>query len=266
VAAAAAAALGAAAWGHFEAGWLRRRVLRVALPGLPEALAGLRIAHLSDFHLGMPSRGAHAVERAVDWVEEQRPDLTLITGDLLSRPHAEARLRELLGRLPASYAVLGNHDFALSRDPFSRPAKLVELGRTPLLSDSTATIELRGCRVQIAGVDPRSYVRRRARPARLVDLGADLRILLCHFPGVIDRLPPLAFDLVLAGHMHAGQMCLPYPGGKIRLSQLRWTYVEGLYRRPAGTLHVSAGLGTTFLPFRFFARPEVTELVLQSEL
>ena len=133
-----------------------------------------------------------------------------------------------------------------------------------LLSDDSRTIELHGRPVQIAGVDPRSYRRRLARPERLADPEADLRILLCHFPGVIDRLPEGAFDLVLSGHLHAGQICLPWPGGRLRLAHIRWTYIRGLYQRPAGTLHLSAGLGTTFVPFRFLARPEATELNLQS--
>jgi uncharacterized protein len=237
----------------------------VPLPGLPRELDGLRIAHLSDFHLGFPSPGAHAVEQAVAWVEARRPDLVLISGDLLSRPRAETRLRDLLDRLPRSFAVLGNHDFALSRDPFSKPAALQDLGRTTLLEDSAETIDVQGRRVQIVGVDPRTYRRRQARPERLADPDADLRILLCHFPNVIDKLKPGAFDLVLAGHLHAGQICIPYGVGKVRLAHIRWTYAEGLYRRPGGVLHVSPGLGTTFVPFRFFARPEATELVLRSD-
>src|SRR5262245_65519188 len=103
-----AAAGGALAGGWFEAGWVRLRTFEVGLPGLPDELAGLRIAHLSDFHLGVPSRGIRAVEAAVDWVAERRPDLVAITGDLVSRPSAEPRLRELLGRLGASFSVLGN--------------------------------------------------------------------------------------------------------------------------------------------------------------
>jgi hypothetical protein len=118
--------------------------------------------------------------------------------------------------------------------------------------------------VQIVGVDPRSYRRGSSRPAELADPDADLRILLCHFPNVIDKLPAGVFDLVLAGHLHAGQIVIPYGRGKVRFSQLRWTYTEGLYRRPGGVMHVSPGLGTTFVPFRFFARPEATELVLRS--
>jgi hypothetical protein len=254
----------AAAWGHFEAGWVRLRTLQVPLGGLPKELAGIRIAHLSDFHLGFPSRGERAVHRAVRWAAERKPELTVITGDLLSRPSAEPRLRMLLGRLPGSFAVLGNHDYAVSRDPFSKPSAVSDLGSTTVLFDEARTLEIRGRRVQIVGVDPRSYRRGTARPERLADPEADLRILLCHFPNVIDKLEPGVFDLVLAGHLHAGQIVIPYGRGKVRLAHLRWTYAEGLYRRPGGVLHVSPGLGTTFVPFRFFARPEATELVLGS--
>jgi uncharacterized protein len=257
--------IAAAGWGQFEAGWVRLRTLEVPLAGLPGDLAGLRIAHLSDFHLGFPSRGERAVRRAIDWVVERRPDLTVITGDLLSRPAAEPTLRDVLEHIPGSFAVLGNHDYALSRDPFSKPSAMRDLGSTTVLSDEARTVSLRGRTVQIVGIDPRSYRRGTASPERLADPDADLRILLCHFPGVIDRLTPGIFDLVLAGHLHAGQIVLPYGRGKVRFAHLRWTYAEGLYRRPGGVLHVSPGLGTTFVPFRFFARPEATELVLDSE-
>ena len=260
----AAAAAAGLAWGHFEAGWVRLDTLACPLPGLPPELEGLRIAHLSDFHLGFPSRGRVAVERAVDWVEERQPDLTMISGDLLSRRSGEAELRSMLARMPNCFAVLGNHDFALTRDPFSHPADVVDLEPATLLTDDARTIELRGKRVQIVGVDPRSYRRKLARPEALADPAADLRILLCHFPEVIDRLPAGAFDLVLSGHLHGGQICVPWPGGRLRLAHTRWTYIRGLYHRPAATLHLSAGLGTTFVPFRFLARPEATELILES--
>ena len=81
---------------------------------------------------------------------------------------------------------------------------------------------------------------------------------------IARRLPSGAFHLILAGHLHAGQIVLPFPGGKLRLAHLRARDVEGLYRYGPTALHVSSGLGTTFVPFRFFARPEVTELVVRS--
>ena len=260
---AAAAAAGGLGWAHFEAGWVRLRELAVPVRGLPEELQGLRVAHLSDFHLGLPSRGVKAVERAVEWTAERQPDLTLISGDLVSLPRGEPRLRELLDRLPRCYAVLGNHDLAKTRDPFGRQPRTYDLGSATLLENDSRTVELRGRRVQIAGVDPSSYMAGLARPDDLVDESADLRILLCHFPGVIDRLRPGSFHLVLAGHLHAGQICVPFPGGRLRLAHLRWHYIQGLYERPTGTLHLSPGLGTTFVPFRFLARPEATELFLE---
>jgi len=72
-----------------------------------------------------------------------------------------------------------------------------------------------------------------------------------------------AFHLVLAGHLHAGQIVLPYPGGRITLAHWGAKLVAGLYPTSRGVLHVSPGTGTTFVPLRFFARPEVTELVLR---
>jgi uncharacterized protein len=243
---------------------VRLRALDVPLDRVSPELAGMRIAHLSDFHLGLPSRGTRAVERAVEWARERRPELVCVTGDLVSRPRGEPMLRELLHELGSAYVVLGNHDVEHSRDPFSRAAGLTELAPAHLLVDESATLEVRGKRVQIVGVDPRAYRQGTSRPWQLVDESADLRILLCHFPYILDFLPPGAFDLVLAGHMHDGQISLPLGRSrKYRFAHPNTRYAAGLYRREPATLHVSPGLGTTFVPFRFFARPEATELVLQ---
>jgi predicted MPP superfamily phosphohydrolase len=254
----------ALAWGWIEAGWLRFMRFEVPIPALEPKLAGLRIAHLSDFHLGLRSRGTAAVMSAVNWAALRDPDLVLVTGDLLSRPRGEKLLRGLLDQLgDRCYVVLGNHDVEHSRDPFSRTVGLRDLAPATLLVDESVTVDFHGRRVQLVGVDPRSYRQRRARPWELVDADADLRILLCHYPYILDTLPPGAFQLVLAGHMHDGQISLPLPGGKLRLANPRARYSSGLYERAGTWMHVSPGLGTTFVPFRFFARPEATELVLQ---
>jgi uncharacterized protein len=241
------------AYGWFEAGWVRMRILDVPVEGLPAELDGLRIAHLSDFHLGPPSRGSVAVRKAAAWVRERRPDLVVATGDLLSHPRGRTRLDETLKGLDV-FAVLGNHDVAVTRDPFSRPAALDGLAAT-LLLDESRIVERRGTRIQIAGMSPRP--KGSVPPA---DGDAGLRVLLSHYP----RLTAPGYQLVLSGHMHAGQIVLPFPGGKIRFAHLRAKLAQGLYRREGVVLHVSPGLGTTFLPLRFFARPEVTELVLRS--
>jgi hypothetical protein len=234
---------------------------------LPAELDGLRIAHLSDFHLGVPSPGSRALERAVAWVAARRPDLVCITGDLLTHPRGESRLRAFVERLPQPvFAVLGNHDLAVSRDPQARASNLRELDPARLLHDEGTRVELRGHSIWLAGIHPRQVVGRSGRvdPNSLSE-PADLRILLSHFPRMFDRLEPGRFELVLAGHMHDGQITLPYPGGKIRLAHPTARYANGVYRSRAGVMHVSPGLGTTFVPFRFAARPEATELVLRSQ-
>jgi predicted MPP superfamily phosphohydrolase len=240
-------------------------VLELELPGLPEELDGLRIAHLSDFHFGVPSPGIGASWEAAEWVHERKPDLVAISGDLLTHPRGEPMLRRLVRILPRPvFAVLGNHDIAISRDPQARRSDLRELEPATLLRDEGRLIELRGRSVWIAGAEPHLIVRgrRRVDPNHLAH-EADFSILLCHYPRVLDVLEPGRFDLVLSGHMHDGQIALPLPGGKFRFAHPGAPYNAGVYRSAAATMHVSAGLGTTFVPFRFAARPEVTELTLR---
>jgi predicted MPP superfamily phosphohydrolase len=241
---------------------VRLRVRELPLPGLPPELDGVRIAHLSDWHLGVPSRGARAVERAVEWVEERRPDLVCVTGDLVSRPRGEPEALRLLERLGRPWVVLGNHDIAEARDPFARGARaLLEVPPDELLLDRSVEVELRGRTVELAGVDPRTWLARRR--SDFPPASADLRILLCHFPRALDFVPEGRWHVILAGHLHAGQIVVPYGAGKLLLAHPSARYPEGVYRGRGAVLHVSPGLGTTFVPFRYFARPEATELVLR---
>lgn len=254
-------------YGWLEAGWLRTRVLEVPIDRLPSALDGLRIGHVSDFHLGAPlSRGNRASERAVNWVAARDPDIVCVTGDLVSHPRGEPRLRNLLARLDRPFVVLGNHDVAVTRDPFSRAEELRDLERARLLRDEARSFVVQGEKVCVVGVDPVTYRSRKARPHSSVDDGAGLRLLLCHFPSIVERLPKGSFDLILAGHLHAGQICVPLPGRRLTLAHPSARYVQGIYETRAGVMHVSPGTGTTFVPFRFFARPEATELVLRRRI
>jgi hypothetical protein len=240
---------------------VRLRVRELPLHGLPRELDGLRVAHLSDFHLGVLGRGPAEVDRAVEWVAERRPDLVCITGDLLSKPKGEAQLRRLLAQLEQPYIVLGNHDFAHSRDPFSKPAAIAHVEHGTLLADDSVEVELRGRRVELAGVDPLSWLDKKR--SHFASSDADLRILLCHFPRALDFVEPGRWNLILSGHLHGGQIVLPYGRGKLLFAHPRAPYAEGVFERGETTMHVSPGLGTTFVPFRYFARPEATELVLR---
>jgi len=270
----AAAAAGATAaavlgWSLFESQWVEFRDLEVRLPRLARELDGLTIVHLSDFHLGTISFNGRALERAVRWASETPCDIVAITGDLLSRRRGEPQLQAAMASLDPRlgvFAVLGNHDVEVTRDPFSQPtdASVVEKSGAVLLeNDSAALRTVNGKTVQVVGGD-QNLGPYWSRVAQLADPQADLRILLFHFPDIVRHLPPGAFDLVLAGHLHGGQICIPTPRGKVRLEHLRAPHWEGLHDTPAGTLHVSRGLGTSFVPFRFLARPEATRLVLRS--
>ena len=248
---------------------MERRELEVRIPGLPSGLDGVRVAHLSDLHLGTISLSGRALERAVEWVEEIRPEIVGITGDLVTRHGGEATLERALTRLTSAssgvFAVLGNHDVDDSRDPFVRPADLTEVDApgAELLRDDARTVVRDRRRIQVVGVDPTTYRAGRSRPAERADRDADLRILLCHFPEVVRTLPTGIFHVVLAGHYHGGQLAVPTPWGKVRLKDLRATYREGIYEAAGGTMHVSRGLGTSLVPFRLLARPEATVLTVR---
>ncbi len=242
-------------WGLFEAQWVELNELEVPLERLPAELDGLTILHLSDFHLGTISLNGRALEQAVTWAEGKSIDLVLLTGDLLSRARAEGRLRRAVARLRPRhglYSVLGNHDVEAARGALGEG----------VLEDSSVVLELPGGRVQLVGGDPRPGWSRR-QLERLADPSADLTILLFHYPDVTEWLPPASYDLIVAGHLHGGQICLPTPRGKLRLEHLHAPHWEGLHPTPAGTLHVSRGLGASFVPFRFLARPEATILRLR---
>lgn len=260
---------GVLAYGLAESQWLDVACPELPMAGLPEALDGLVVVHLSDFHAGSPSLNTRVMRLAVDAALDLDPDLVVITGDLRARLAGDPELRRQLSRLAAirggAFAVLGNHDIGSAHDPFADRRVVVDVDGTGvrLLTDEVAVRRLRGRTIAVAGIAPRSYTRRRSDGSDLVR-EADLRILACHYPHVFDRIHPGDHDLVLAGHLHGGQIALPLPGGRFRFSHRSRRYLEGFYVREGTAMHISRGVGTTFLPFRIAARPEVTAIVLRS--
>src|SRR5262249_40917413 len=159
----------------------------------------------------------------------RQPDLVAVTGDLLTNPRGEQMLRRLVRVLPRpTVAVLGNHDLAISRDPQARRSDLRELEPATLLRDEGRPPERRGPSVWIAGAAPLLILRSRPRlDPNALARSADFSILLCHYPRVLEQLEPGRFDLVLSGHMHDGQITLPYPGGKVLLAHPSAPYTRG---------------------------------------
>ena len=267
--AATAAAVGLGAWGLFEAQWLRERTLEVPVAGLPPALDGLSILHLSDFHAGTPSLNMRALRKAIDFGVLARPDLVAVTGDIVCHPRAIPQVAAELARLSpplGTFAVTGNHEVASTNDPFSQPVVVEDWSpaQVELLRDRSATVRHGGVAIEIAGSDADTWLGEGGKPAETLfhEAGA-FRILLAHFPDVAARIPMGTCSLVLAGHLHGGQICIPTLTGKRRLSHNRWIFEEGVIQHGIITVVVSRGTGTTLLPFRFLARPEACLLRLR---
>jgi predicted MPP superfamily phosphohydrolase len=263
-----AAAAGAlAAWGLFESQWLETRTVSFPVVRLPPELDGLSILHLSDFHAGSPSFNLRTMRMAVSFGVEQQPDMVVVTGDIITHPRGERPVLEQLARLDpplGMFGALGNHDTGATRDPFSHGVVPESWGAAPmqLLRDRSVVVDAHGCAIEVAGMEPDTWSRGAGRAQELFQRPDSFRILLAHFPDVVDDLPFGACQLVLAGHLHGGQICLPTPAGRMRLSHTEWRYLEGVHRVGDTTLVVSRGTGTTLVPFRLLARPEVVLLRL----
>jgi predicted MPP superfamily phosphohydrolase len=258
-----------AGWGLYESQWVEGRELEIGVPGLPAALDGLTVLHLSDFHAGTPSLNTRAMRKATAIGERWQPDLVAVTGDILSHGRARDAVVAALERLHPPlgiFVVLGNHDVGDTHDPFSRGIVIEDWGdaTVTLLRDRSAVVPWRGCEIELAGVDPRLFAEGRNRPPeQLFTRPGAVRILLSHFPEVPAEMPPGTCALTLCGHLHGGQICLPGPAGKVRLSHRAYRYDEGVFEEAGTTVVVSRGLGTTLVPFRLFARPEVSLLRLR---
>ena len=243
---------------------------RLVVERMPAELDGLRVLHVSDVHAGF-GPGLSLLGRVIELAAREHPDLIVVTGDLVTRRRASRRATGLLDRLAdeascGAFAVLGNHDVGHANDPFAQGWDPV-LERLVLLDGRSTAIVIRGVRVAVAGVSAKAYLAG-VPAAQLVPappaLPVDLSLLLCHFPAVAGRLPANAADVVFCGHLHGGQICLPWPGGRVSLAHPR----QG--NRPAVSVgdgivtHISGGIGTTFVPMRFLARAEVSLLTLAS--
>ncbi|MHB0866916.1 MAG: metallophosphoesterase [Thermoleophilia bacterium] len=279
----------------FEAQWLRVRQRDIELPGLPAALAGLKLLHVSDLHAGAPGPAGRAITKFVDRVHEIQPDLVLFTGDMTDKQKDLTPWLELLSRVEAplgKFAVLGNHDHGLRKTVLQDLAcrlsgRTSAIGKREIATGSLSTtvdtcrrlfaaadirllenecvrLDVAGVGLQLCGVDDFHYgFADIPKVSAQLDESVRLRILLSHSPDIVDIIPGGDYQLVLAGHTHGGQICLPHPTrGKILLSSSGSRYGNGLYRLPGLMLHVSPGVGTTLLPFRLLSRPEITLLTL----
>ncbi|GAA5125233.1 metallophosphoesterase [Luteolibacter yonseiensis] len=240
----------------------RIRELTVALPDLPAALDGLRIAHVTDTHVGKFTKG-RVLDEIVKATNGLDADLVLFTGDLIDNtirdlPLAVHMLRQLRAK-SGVYVIEGNHDLFDDAPAFEKGVR--DAGIT-LLLNQMAAIEIAGVPVDLLGI---VWNHGEEEMAADVDTVSALRrpgafpILLAHHPHAFDRAAENGIPLTLAGHTHGGQMMLTHELGA---GPLMFRYWSGLYRKADRALVVGNGTGNWF-PLRVNAPAEIIHLTLR---
>jgi predicted MPP superfamily phosphohydrolase len=243
----------------------RVREIDVPIPGLHPALSGKRLLQLSDIHLS-PFLSESEFARVIDASNELRPDIALVTGDLIScrADPLDACLRQL-SRLKAPAGTLGcmgNHEhYAAAEDYTAREGARLGLR---FLRQEQSTVQFGEALINLAGVD---YQPVNDKPAylrgaeKLVRPGV-LNILLSHNPDVFPVAARKGFDLTLAGHTHGGQVTVEILEQTLNVARFATPFVSGYYQNGGRSLYVTRGIGTIGLPARIGAPPEITVLRL----
>lgn len=236
--------------------------IELTLDRLPQELDGLKICHLSDFHLTGQIDIAY-FERVAAEANRFDPDLILITGDLLDEHECLDWIGPVFERLQAKhgvYFVRGNHDLRIL-DQKALLDRLLAAGMKWAGGGQWQSIEINGCRVSLAGNELPWHGGAERLGLKSV-AGDDLRILLTHSPDQIRWAGPFEFDLILAGHTHGGQIALPVVGPIVAPSKYGVLYAAGTFEIENAVMHVSRGLSGDEC-IRINCPPEVALITLR---
>jgi predicted MPP superfamily phosphohydrolase len=258
-----------------ERNWFALR--RHRIPCLPPGSSPMTILHLSDLHLRAPQRRKRAFLESLTRVQ---PDLVVGTGDFIGDAHSNDAAVDAVTSIDArdgALYVLGSNDyyrpkpknplryfFKQHRVIHGKPNPWRELveglnARGWLLINNTAT-SVGG--IDVVGLDDEHIGRADLSVARKRDRDG-FRLAVAHSPDVARALADLEYDLIVCGHTHGGQICIPGFGALVTNSDLPRNMASGVHRLGSSWLHVSAGLGTSmYAPFRLACRPEVCVLEL----
>ncbi|OYN66618.1 metallophosphoesterase [Bacillus safensis] len=235
---------------------------------LPASFDQFKIAQFSDVHLSdtFPAKDLEAI---VQKINAASPDLIVFTGDLVdfqASPEEHEKAKAYLNKLHAPFgklAIYGNHDYG----PFGVELyeKTMEACGLTLCKNEVFLLEKDHSHIQIAALDdlmmsvPDYDLIKREVSSNLFTL------LLVHEPDAALELKTTPINLQLSGHTHGGQVQLPFYG-PILTAPYGHTYVEGLYGSYQHRIYVNRGLGTTRLPLRFLAKPELTFFTFTSRV
>jgi hypothetical protein len=226
------------------------------VPGLHPAHHGLRVAQLSDLHVG-PQTGESLVRAAISRVNQHDPDLVVLTGDYLTYAKTGVDLMKAqLGGLKAPVvAILGNHDYWVNADG-ARHA--LEGHGYCVLRNQFESVTLRGEPFSLIGVDD-LWTKHADITKSFAGAPKESRLVLAHIPHTADLLAKLKDPmLVLSGHTHGGQIHVPGLSGALMRTFGQEPYERGRYKVGPVQLYVSRGLGNSGMPIRVDSAPELT--------
>jgi len=262
---------GSILWG-FLVGQRRVSVERIDLPmrHLPPQLAGIRIAHITDLHIGRQLR-APRLRKLLERVNELEPDLVVLTGDIFDfDPSFIEEGCQELSKLHARhgvFAVLGNHDIYTGAEAVA--AGINRLTSIRLLRDEWVALEIDGTPLYLLGIDDNAQaLRERDSESRVLERLArevpqdSARILLVHRPSYFRQAAALGLPVSLAGHTHGGQISLPPPAHHHNISRLATRWTRGLFEDGDSLLYVNRGLGVAGPPVRLNCPREIALLRL----
>lgn len=239
----------------FQVGYAERTL---CLPGLPAALDGLTVLHISDLHLsGTPDLPFFKV--VMDHCRAWDPDLIALTGDVVDSPRHHRWIVPVLGRLRcrvAAFAVLGNHDGWYDAGLVRR--RLRRLGFR-VMGNRWEMCDVRGESIMVVGHEGPWFG---PEPDLSGAPTCPFRLCLSHTPDNMAWARAHRMDLVLAGHNHGGQIRFPVIGSVLIPSRYSRRYDCGTFEQPPTVLHVSRGLAGQH-PLRYRCRPEVAKLTLR---
>jgi predicted MPP superfamily phosphohydrolase len=233
----------------------------VKVPGLSPYHDGLKIAHLTDLHVGMLTPDKRILG-AIRHAEETKPDLVLLTGDFVCySPRFVGKLREIVRGISAPvYAVLGNHDYWTDGEGVRRA---LENNGYAVLRNGHSEITLRGEPLTVVGID--DAITRHSdvkRAFRGVKRGGS-KIVLTHVPSMADRAAEHGESLILAGHTHGGHVNIPKVTAGIA-RRLGNHYLAGFFEVGGSKLYVNRGIGSSSVPIRAGAPSEVAVFTLRA--
>jgi len=267
--AAIAVALAPPIWGFaIEPATLRNEDYEIAPPDWPEGCDGLRVAVLSDLHVGSPWNGLDKLDRIVALTQHADPDLILLGGDYVRGVRAgrfvppneiAAVLRQLSAPLGV-WAVLGNHDWWFGAPSVRAAFDAVGI---PILEDNATRISRGACSFWLAGISD-LWESRHDIAGTLAQITDSAPVLaFTHNPDLFPDIPA-RISLTIAGHTHGGQVYIPFWGRPVVPSRYGERYAIGHVVEGGRHLFVSPGLGTSIIPVRFLVPPEVSLLTLRA--